>query len=385
MFKSIFADEMEAYLALKTFSVSDPVVSLTKRALSSLDQYLAEIDFPQKELTEDILTPWISSIPGKSKTINEKVGAVRGFVKYLDSLGIPAFLPESPKVKSEYIPYIYSEAEIQKIMHYADNLSPRKPGSCSPFLQLKIPMALRILYGCGTRLGETMALQRKDVCFKEGTLFLRKTKFSKERLIPIHDSLLEILKRYCLTLGIMDNPEAYLFPGDKPGRHYTKRQMDAWFAEILKLANIDQRDKSPNDRGACLHCFRHLFVLKSMQQLEAVGHPVDINDLLLPTYLGHKCLIDTDQYRLGIYAQGKSAKGDRLYQQDGLLLPTAAWISGQTSGESSAGRLPGHLGIYPAGQCWPASESLQTRHPFGVSYSAGRVYLPGRGRLLDCP
>ena len=91
MFKSIFADEMEAYLALKTFSVSDPVVSLTKRALSSLDQYLAEIDFPQKELTEDILTPWISSIPGKSKTINEKVGAVRGFVKYLDSLGIPAF------------------------------------------------------------------------------------------------------------------------------------------------------------------------------------------------------------------------------------------------------------------------------------------------------
>ena len=163
MFKSIFADEMEAYLALKTFSVSDPVVSLTKRALSSLDQYLAEIDFPQKELTEDILTPWISSIPGKSKTINEKVGAVRGFVKYLDSLGIPAFLPESPKVKSEYIPYIYSEAEIQKIMHYADNLSPRKPGSCSPFLQLKIPMALRILYGCGTRLGETMALQRKDV------------------------------------------------------------------------------------------------------------------------------------------------------------------------------------------------------------------------------
>lgn len=204
VFKSIFADEMEAYLALKTFSVSDPVVSLTKRALSSLDQYLAEIDFPQKELTEDILTPWISSIPGKSKTINEKVGAVRGFVKYLDSLGIPAFLPESPKVKSEYIPYIYSEAEIQKIMHYADNLSPRKPGSCSPFLQLKIPMALRILYGCGTRLGETMALQRKDVCFKEGTLFLRKTKFSKERLIPIHDSLLEILKRYCLTLGIMD-------------------------------------------------------------------------------------------------------------------------------------------------------------------------------------
>ena len=36
--------------------------------------------------------------------------------------------------------------------------------------------------------------------------------------------------------------------------------------------------------------------LKSMQQLEAAGHSVDMNDLLLPTYLGHECLLDTDKY-----------------------------------------------------------------------------------------
>jgi hypothetical protein len=65
---------------------------------------------------------------------------------------------------------------------------------------------------------------------------------------------------------------------------------------MLKLADIDQREKNRFERGACLHCFRHVFVLKSMQQLEAVGHPVDMNDLLLPTYLGHECLLDTDKY-----------------------------------------------------------------------------------------
>lgn len=72
--------------------------------------------------------------------------------------------------------------------------------------------------------------------------------------------------------------------------------MDSWFSEILKLADIDQRERDCHERGACLHCFRHLFVLKSMQQLEAAGHPVDMNDLLLPTYLGHECLLDTDKY-----------------------------------------------------------------------------------------
>jgi hypothetical protein len=33
-----------------------------------------------------------------------------------------------------------------------------------------------------------------------------------------------------------------------------------------------------------------------MQQMEAAGHQVDLNDLLLPTYLGHDTLLDTDKY-----------------------------------------------------------------------------------------
>jgi hypothetical protein len=78
--------------------------------------------------------------------------------------------------------------------------------------------------------------------------------------------------------------------------HFTKRQATTWFTEILRLANIDQREKGRYERSACLHCFRHLFVLKSMRQSEAAGHPVDLNGLLLPTYLGHECLLDTDQY-----------------------------------------------------------------------------------------
>jgi hypothetical protein len=33
-----------------------------------------------------------------------------------------------------------------------------------------------------------------------------------------------------------------------------------------------------------------------MQQMEKAGHSVDMNDLLLPTYLGHDCILDTDKY-----------------------------------------------------------------------------------------
>jgi integrase len=157
-------------------------------------------------------------------------------------------------------------------------------------------MILRILFGCGTRLGETIELKRKDIDFKRGTLYLRVTKFSKERVIPMHKLLVEILERYCLALGIMSDPEAFLFPGYENGKHFSTREVDHWFSRILEAVNIDQRVKEDGERGACLHCFRHVFVLKSMNQLEKAGHPVDMNDLLLPTYLGHECMIDTDRY-----------------------------------------------------------------------------------------
>lgn len=267
MFSSTLAKEMTDFLELRALSVSERSVLYDRRILIALDQYLVACNFHGKELTEELLNIWIFSLTGGSKTVQIKVETIRNFVKYLNNLGNYSFLPMSPKVKSDYIPYIYSDKEIQQIIYCADNLTPQNFNMCSAFFRLKIPMFIRIVYGCGTRLEETIALQRKDVDFKTGTLFLRETKFSKERLIPVHNSLLDILERYCFALGIMNQPDAYLFPGKKPCTHYTSRQMQHWFSKILELADIDQRNKQPSERGACLHGFRHLFVLKSYYEI----------------------------------------------------------------------------------------------------------------------
>lgn len=296
MFDSIFAKEMTAFLELRRSSVGAQSLAHDTVTLSKLDCHLATQDYRKKDLSEEILFTWMRTLSGKSKTVKEKVLTVRNFVRYLNGMGGRSFLPDVPKVKSDYIPYIYSDEELLLLIHYADNLEPKALKPCCAYISAMIPMILRILYGCGTRVGETMALRRKDVDFKARTIFLRKTKNLKERRIPIHDSLISIMESYCLALGIMLSPEAYLFPGKKPDSHLTRRQVQHWFSELLKIAGIDQRGKNPYERGACLHCFRHVFVLKSMQQLEAAGRPVDMNDLLLPTYLGHECLLDTDKY-----------------------------------------------------------------------------------------
>ena len=296
MFNSSLATEMLSYLELRSACFALGTVSVDKSALISFDQHLCEKNFKGKNLNEEIVTSWSLTLFGKSETIKNKIGVIRKFARYLNSLGIHSFIPELPIVKSDFIPYIYSDQELQLIFYYADHLTSKKPHLCSSHFNLKIPMAIRILYGCGTRIGETMALQRKDIDLQNGTIFLRNTKFSKERMIPMHDSLRILLERYCLVLGILDKPDAYLFPGRKKDSHFTPRQMETWFARILELANIDQENRRQHKYESRLHCFRHLFVLKSMQQIESSGRSVDMNDLLLPTYLGHECLLDTDKY-----------------------------------------------------------------------------------------
>jgi len=298
MFKSILSKEITSFLEIREANVSLKSFLADKSVLIAFDQHLTKHDCREKYLSEEIFDAWIRTLNGKSKTVKNKVLTMRSFVKYLNGMGNQSFLPDVPKSKSDYIPYIYSDEELLLLIHYADNLNVKMPKACSPYLLVKIPMILRILYGCGTRLGETLALRRKDIDFKACTLFLRETKFLKERRIPFHETLLPILEKYCLTLGIMLSPDAHLFPGDshKKGCHFTSRQVSYWFTELLRLANIDQREKKSGERGASLHCLRHVFVLKSMRQLESKGHPVDMNDLLLPTYLGHECLLDTDKY-----------------------------------------------------------------------------------------
>lgn len=296
MFKSILSKDMTSFLELRRGSVGSQTFAHDTATLAKLDHHLAECDYRKKDLSEETLFAWIRTLSGKSKTVKEKILTVRNFVRYFNGMGGHSFLPDVPKVKSDYIPYIYSDEELLLLIHYADNLEPKSPKACCIHLPTMIPMLLRILYGCGTRVGETMVLRRKDIDFKARTIFFRETKNSKERRIPVHDTLISVMERYCLALGILLSPEAYLFPGRKQDSHFTKRQVQHWFSELLKLADIDQREKKSYERGASLHCYRHVFVLKSMQQLEAAGHPVDMNDLLLPTYLGHECLLDTDKY-----------------------------------------------------------------------------------------
>jgi integrase len=64
----------------------------------------------------------------------------------------------------------------------------------------------------------------------------------------------------------------------------------------MKKAGIEYVRSARQERGPCLHCLRHLFVLRSFSKAESDGMAFSDSVPYLSTYLGHNSIMETDRY-----------------------------------------------------------------------------------------
>jgi len=295
-FTSIFRSELSDFYRLKEAELVADTLAHYRSTLLEFDKHLAENGVEEKVLTEQTISGWMKSLSARRRTMANKVNRIQLFTKYLNSVGIKAFVPELPKSANDYIPYLFSDDEQTRIFMSVDNINKTGNRSKCPYIKFEFPMLVRMLYGCGLRLGEALSIKVKDVDFDGGILIMKHTKGDKQRLVPMHSSLTLLLEKYCHAMGLMAKPDAPLFPGvslDVPMKQHVARSK---FNHTLKLTNIDQYEKLKQERGACLHCFRHVFAFKSFAQAERNGRAIDDSIPYLSTYLGHESLNETAKY-----------------------------------------------------------------------------------------
>jgi integrase len=296
VFKSILKEELSDFYALREATLSENTLAHDRATLLTFDRYLHDNNVADKVLSEEIVSGWIQSLNVGKNTIVNKAVFLRIFTRYLNSVGIDAFTPEIPKCANDYVPYIFTEDEMKRIFASADNIAMTgiQP---NPYIQLELPMVIRILYGCGLRIGETLSLRIGDVDFVGGILTVKHTKGDKQRLVPMHASLTSVLQSYCLAMGLMGKSGSLLFPSaenDVPMT--TQAARDKFKFTILRESGISTKNKAKRKRGPCLHCLRHVFAFKSFAQAERAGRPVDDSVPYLSTYLGHETLNETARY-----------------------------------------------------------------------------------------
>jgi len=291
-YESVLRQEFDDYLTLR--ALSGRKSKDDKYILADLDRFLVSAEITSKALTENTVTKWFQSMNVKSRTKKRKASVVRELAKYLSSLGIEAFAPELPRISYDYVPYIFTEDEFSRIIAVVDNLS--VPSYISGIQATsQAPFLIRLLFGCGLRLGEALSLCWRDVDTDAGTLLIKYAKNAKQRIVPMSDSMSELCTIYQRS-GLCGAGEAdYLF-GNREGTPYCQTWFRLIFTSVLSLAGVEYVRSSKQERGPCLHCLRHLFVLRSFSKAESEGRPLDDSVPYLSTYLGHNSIMETDKY-----------------------------------------------------------------------------------------
>jgi len=127
--------------------------------------------------------------------IGRKISTLRSFYKYLlreDELKTnPMVLIKAPKVPKR-LPVFIEEAKMDVLL---DSQIGDAEIFNESFPSQRDKIVLELLFGTGIRLAELLLLKETDINFYEGTIKVL-GKRNKERIIPLHNQLIEELKAY---------------------------------------------------------------------------------------------------------------------------------------------------------------------------------------------
>lgn len=260
--------------------------------LKRLDTFIFT-NFPDENcLSKEIVLSWTKrSKYEAASTQLGRISVVRRFATYLNRLGKKAYIypPLHHTIERyHYIPFIFTEDQVGLILKASDNI---QKSSASPIMHFILPAVFRLLYGCGLRISEAMNLRVQDVDLLKGVLYIHDTKFGKERVIPMANSLTEHLRLYHMHVLLNAGRTDWFFPSPLSDSHYSETTVYKHFRRLLWKVGISHTGKGPR-----LHDFRHTYVVHCLKKW--VFNGCDINKRLayLSVYLGHEDMRGTQHY-----------------------------------------------------------------------------------------
>ena len=296
VFASCYADELEQYYRIRSVNLSNSAQAHELCYLKRFDRFLCSHDLKKgSPIKEDLITEWLSSLKGKSSSVENEAVVIRQFLRFLGISGVHVFIPGIPKVRDDYEPYIFSDDELDRIFSSADNIKIQSSRT-NPYTPLEFPVIIRLLFCCGLRIGETLRLKTSDVDLDKGILHMIHTKGNKERIVPMDRSMTDILSDYCMAMGLSLKSSGWLFPEADRDRPMSDGTVKYYFKSILSKNGIELKNRRPHERGPCLHCLRHVFAFKSFADAQRTGKPLDDVMPYLSICLGHDSLNETQKY-----------------------------------------------------------------------------------------
>lgn len=244
-------------------------------------------------LTTELTLEWASLAPsGSSIAIARRFGILRPFSQYLHQHGFTHLVLPTHYLGPTHRrlpPYIYSAAEIKRLMTAASNLIP-----IDGLRPHTIRALIGLLISTGIRPGEAVRLQCNEVDLHENVLTISNSKGWYQRIVPISTSTASELGKYRLR-RIQANPvnsTGAFFEFDNQ-QALNIRSADHAFKVLREATGTTN---TLNGRLPRLYDLRHTFVCQRVLAWYKNDEDINTKVTQLSRYLGHKKVSDTYWY-----------------------------------------------------------------------------------------
>ncbi len=244
-------------------------LKLRNNSSSTIDQYLSifktflfRIKRDPKAITIDQVKDYLLTL-GATRSKRQTIYTLRNF--YSSVLKMPDYLNEIPIPKQEkYVPNILNVPEVFALIKSIANLKQR--------------VCIQLIYACALRIGESVNIRVADIDGQRMLLHLRSGKGAKDRIVPIPEETLNLLREYYKHY----KPTDYLFAGQTPGTNYDVRSIQQVFHRAKHAAGIRKK--------VTVHSLRH------SRATHLVDNGVDMS--LIQNFLGHHNIKTTVDFYL---------------------------------------------------------------------------------------
>ncbi|MBI4618499.1 MAG: tyrosine-type recombinase/integrase [Planctomycetes bacterium] len=281
-YSSCLADWFERFVGWRCAGSGD--LSSQAARLHRFDRFLAGSVADPSEVDGASLGKCLASVAHLApSTKTHLIRVVWQALRYAACRGAPLPpLPEQPRFPRRSIvrPHIFSAEEIERLLLAALELGPS--GSLRP---QTFSTLFALLITTGIRIGEALAMDICDIDLEGGSLNIRKGKFGKSRIVPLHPTTVEALRAYPTRRLAAHGRDARSAPffSSLCRTRLAHRTVHDTYRELIERARIG----TPGGGLPGIHDLRHSFAVRRL--LDWYRRGIDVNERLaaLSTYLGH--------------------------------------------------------------------------------------------------
>ena len=163
---------------------------------------------------------------------NQVINAIKLFYRNRFNRTMEVDFIQRPR-REKRLPNVLSKEEVKAILEAHNNL--------------KHKVMLSLIYSCGLRCGELLALEPTHIDSKRNIILIKNSKGKKDRIVPLSQKILEMLRIYYK----LHKPKCYLFEGQTTGMPYDKRSLQLVLKQALNKTKII--------KPVTLHWLRHSY------------------------------------------------------------------------------------------------------------------------------